>query len=116
MKFKIYQMKNNIRMRYVRYTSLETAARKVPDLSLKDYNMVWEGETDTKGEILHSLILEHIVQTFNLNPPLEFVWDIKTRSVSVSNIIELDGVFYYIDPFGFTELTIDDKERIEAKQ
>lgn len=63
-------------------------------LSLDFYNKVYEGETD--GD------LDDIYTQFNINRPADF----KGHSLSTSDIVELDGKFFYCDSFGWEEVTL----------
>jgi len=50
--------------------------------------------------------LDILYDRYNLFPPADY----HGRSVSVSDIIILDGVYYYVQPTGFTKLTPADLE------
>lgn len=65
---------------------------------LSDYNKVWEGEfyTDNLNRIFYLLNIE--------DKPAGY----KGTSLSTSNIIEVDGVYHYVDDFGFVTLLAED--------
>ena len=58
------------------------------------YKKMWEGETD--GETAED-VLEKLYMTFNVDRPEGF----EGHSLSVSDVIRLDGDDYYINPYGF---------------
>ena len=58
------------------------------------YKKMWEGETD--GETTE-IILEGLFEKFNVDRPEGFMG----HSLSVSDIIRLDGDDWYINPYGF---------------
>lgn len=60
------------------------------------YDLVFDGEVDADGP-------EEIYTIFNLDQPDGFVG----RSMSVSDIIEDDGHFYFCDSIGFEEVEFD---------
>ena len=70
--------------------------------NFKDYTLVYEGEvpeTDTSKP--DTYILEMLFIKFNIARPEDF----KGHSLSVSDIVELDGKYYYCDNVGWTEIT-----------
>lgn len=57
-----------------------------------NYRQVYEGVTE--------LGLDGLYQKFNIDRPADFFG----HSMSVSDIVILDGTAYYVDDFGFAEL------------
>lgn len=100
-KVKIYQLnsKNEV-ARNLMFTSYRMA-KKYTSIDL--YNMVWEGEFPSTYE------LDDIFCTFNINHPKDF----RGHSLSVSDVVEVDGKFYYCDSCGWALL--DWNEPIEYK-
>lgn len=88
-KVKIYQIKDIQNTPYV-FMSWNYAKDK---FNMDDYNLVAEFETGAT--------LDTIFEWGN-NDRLQ--QHFKMRSLSVSDIIEVDGVKYYIDNFGFVEI------------
>ena len=96
----IYQLKATDRNRVVRFQSLAnyTSERGTPNAA--DYDRVYEytalripgSDTET--------VLEHVFREFNLHKPPDF----KGHSLSVSDVVTLDGVAYYVDVYGFKRL------------
>ena len=63
------------------------------------YNKVYEGEVENKGNIMATL--EDLFFIFNMSRPSDF----RGHSLSVSDVVYLDGKYYYCDSFGYKELT-----------
>ena len=66
-------------------------------IDLDDYKVVYEGELDYP-EMPNAL--EKLFEIFNIRRPEDF----KGRSMSVSDIVEVDGKNYYCDAAGWVEL------------
>lgn len=92
-KVKIYQIKD------IAKTPYAFREYNKEQFSLDDYELVMEEDyrvtENTKED------LEYIFQMGN-NP--EFTKKYGIRSVSVSDVIELDGKKYYVNNFGYKEL------------
>lgn len=80
--------------------------RKGRTVDISEYDKVYSGYTDinnnTEEDIAESL--EMLYQNFNINKPSDY----KGRSMSMSDIVELD-IFgkirrFYVDFIGFTEI------------
>ena len=66
-------------------------------IDLDDYEVVYEGELDYP-EMPNAL--EELFKIFNIKIPEDF----KGRSMSISDIVEIDGKNYYCDFVGWDEL------------
>lgn len=67
--------------------------------NLDDYKVVYEGELDSTAEPEQAL--EDLFVTFNVNHPADF----KAHSLSVSDLVELEGVgTYYCDSVGWEKV------------
>jgi hypothetical protein len=95
MKYKLLQIKDWENNPYV-FRGFSIAQKK--NFSLTDYEVMYEGEID--GYNLN-YTLEKLFDIFNMSHPEDF----KGRSMSVSDVVELDGKMYYCDDFGFKEIT-----------
>ena len=94
MEYKIYQLANNeegYRYMFRHYRENRVAQRDL-------YEVVYTGTVEEVGSPL--AVLESLFTKFNIDHPADF----KGHSLSVSDIVELDGKFYYCDSFGFVEL------------
>lgn len=95
-KFKILQIKDIDKCNYS--FSGYTSAKKL-GFSLNDYEVVYENEINCVDAYD---TLESLFYIFNNDRPSDF----KRRSMSVSDIVELDGKYYYTDTFGFEEINL----------
>ena len=68
------------------------------EFNFSDYNLIYEGEVEVEDV---NKTLEDLFTKFNINRPADF----KGHSLSVSDIVELDGKYYYCDNVGWTEIT-----------
>ena len=90
MKYKIYQLdKNHEDYLFRRYNE---------NAKLSWYNEVYVGEISPKANIFATL--EELFFIFNMQHPADF----KGHSLSVSDVVELDGKYWYCDSFGYVEL------------
>lgn len=76
---------------------------KLNEFSLDDYSEVWHGEKDADTDI--NMLLEELFEEFNLRHPFGY----RGRSLSCSDIVVIDSdssmKYYYIDRFGFKDIT-----------
>ena len=93
MKYKIKQIKDirNCGYAFMHYNWCKD------QINLDDYEVVYEGELEC-SEI--SEALEELFEIFNIRHPEDF----KGRSLSVSDIVEVDCENYYCDAAGWKEL------------
>ena len=93
MKYKIKQIKDIRNCEYA-FSHYDWCKDKI---NLDDYEVVYEGELEC-SEI--SDALEELFEIFNVRRPEDF----KGRSMSVSDIVEVNGDNYYCDAFGWVKL------------
>ena len=62
---------------------------------INQYKKVYEGEVQEEKNLLHTL--ETIFRIFNLNHPFDF----HGSSLSVSDVVNVDGINYYCDDYGW---------------
>ena len=93
MKYKIKQIKDveNCAYAFKRYEWAKNV------LDLNDYEVVYEGELDYP-EMPN--VLEELFKIFNVKRPKDF----ERRSMSISDVVEIDGKNYYCDFVGWEEL------------
>lgn len=101
-KIEIYQLKANDQNRAVRWQSLAnyTAEKGAPNVA--DYNCVYKCTTAGLGlaNAPESRLKEEIFRVFNIDKPADF----RGHSLSVSDVVVLDGMAYYVDVYGFKKL------------
>ena len=93
MKYKIKQIKDAENCEYT-FEHYNWCKDKI---SLDDYEVVYEGELDYP-EMPDAL--EELFDIFNIRRPNDF----EGRSMSVSDIVEVDGENYYCDAVGWVKL------------
>ena len=69
-----------------------------------NYKKVYEGEIDGEGKTTWE-ILDRLFTKFNNFRPNDF----KGHSLSTSDVVILDGVWYYCDSFGWVDVKNDKK-------
>lgn len=98
--FEIYQLDNVEKNRKRFFTSTEHQRTLGLDPAEGVYKKMWEDRIDfIEGEVTID-ILERIFSKFNLNRPEGF----EGHSLSISDIIKMDGVCWYIEPYGFSRI------------
>jgi len=65
--------------------------------NLNDYEVVYEGDIQGDNEFA---ALEELFEMFNIRHPEDF----RGHSLSVSDVVELDGTNYYCDSAGWKKL------------
>ena len=93
MKYKIKQIKDVDNCEY----SFKYCEQCKDKIDLKDYEVAYEGELDCP-EVSNTP--EELFKIFNIKIPEDF----KGRSMSISDIVEIDGKNYYCDFVGWVEL------------
>ena len=98
MRVKVYQINSNRDVRSEKFNSYENVIEKSPTKAIDPsiYDEVLNAEVDVEG-------LESLYQLLNCEGhPLH-----RGHSLSVSDIVENDGKFFYCQPVGFQEIEFD---------
>lgn len=74
-------------------------ATETIDLDL--YSIVYESEVEVVSGVEPIRVLEQLFELFNINHPVDY----RGRSMSVSDLVELEDRFYYCDSIGFVDVT-----------
>lgn len=93
MKYKILQIKN-LRDCDYSFDGWKWAKDK---FNIDDYEEVYHGEKEGDNPFA---VLEDLFVEFNINHPIDF----RGHSLSVSDVVELDGKHYYCDSCGWVEI------------
>lgn len=101
MKFQILQLKSTPELRNYMFTSMSLLEKLNLKVDLNNYNEVYVDDLYSSIFSKNIDILEEIYQKFNMGQKPE---SYKGHSLSVSDIVVLDGVNYYVDSFGFIKL------------
>ena len=94
MKFKLFQLRHEedtIR----KYGFMDFDFAQEHGFSIEDYEVTYEGEIEAGRYIEETL--ENIWVKFNINRPEDF----RGHSLSVSDIVQINGHFYYVEGIGF---------------
>ena len=104
MRFAIYQAPVEEKFVFMNYDFAQAAVEDFSDNWENHYEKVYESdyedEEDISGEVYHPEVLEALFEIFNLNHPDDY----EARSLSVSDIVVLEGKVYYCDSFGWKEM------------
>lgn len=95
--YKIKQLPHGTPYKFYWYDLAVKTGFNPKDIS--DYIEVYSGQVKKKKTVEDTL--EELFMLFNLNHPKDY----KSHSLSVSDIIELDGINYFVDGCGFKPLT-----------
>ena len=96
MKLKIYQINMEQDENRVKFRGLEEAGKYGNGVNPAIYTKVFDGEVECKN-------LEDVFQKFNTDIPPEY----DGEALSVSDVIETDGAFYFCDDVGFKKIDFD---------
>ena len=99
-KIEIYQLKPDIRNRSVWFQSLANFSAVKGSPKAADYDRVYEYTALSIPGSDTETVLEHVFRTFNIEKPRDF----RGHSLSVSDVVVLDGVAYYVDVCGFKRI------------
>lgn len=98
MRFKLYQLKD---IKNCNYAFMWYSAAIKHGFSFDDYELVYEGNIQAGRYIEDTL--ENIFVRFNIARPSDF----HGHSMSMSDIVEIGGEFYYTDDSGFKKISND---------
>lgn len=101
MKLQILQLKSTPELRNYMFTSMSLLEKLNLKVDLNNYNKVYVDDLYSSIFSKNIDILEEIYQKFNVGQKPE---SYKGHSLSVSDIVVLDGFNYYVDSFGFIKL------------
>lgn len=90
MKYQLLQLTKRNDYRFMNYRFA-----KEHGFNLNDYELVYEGEIKDNNN--YSEVLENLFTKFNINRPEDF----KGHSMSMSDIVVLNGQKFYCDSIGF---------------
>lgn len=96
-KIKIYQLPTEHEAKFRDFESVKEEGI-MPQID--DYAMVWESLVDFGLVESTEAQLDVVFRCLNFNHPQDF----KGHSLSVSDVVEMDGKFYYCDDMGWEEL------------
>ena len=98
-KFKVYQLPVEHEAKFM---GLEFVTNHDIMLKLEDYKLVGESEIYPKASTSVTTMLDDIYTTLNT---CRCDW-FHGHSLSVSDVVEIDGKYYYCDSFGWEEVSL----------
>lgn len=110
--FTIFQLnENNNEAHNFMYMGYYFIKKHNMKLTLDLYNKVYEGNIAYTTEQSETNILDEIYRTFNMAHPADF----KGHSLSTSDIVLMDGKYFYCDSYGWTEVKFEQpKEQVKV--
>lgn len=99
--YKILQLDNS--KESLIYDKLFTSWNELGGLNrfdINDYETVYEGEIESSDYFNYFELLDELFSIFNREHPIGF----KGHSLSVSDVVCIDGTFWYCDSFGWVEI------------
>lgn len=87
--------------RFIMFSGLEMLKTLGLTLSHDTYKQVYEGQHVTSSEDVND-ILDELFADFNIRKPKEF----KGHSLSTSDMVKMDGKYYYCDDYGLAEMKL----------
>ena len=91
MKIKLYQLPKGNKKIFLSYAYIKEEMKE--EIKLSEYELVFDGEVEGSD-------IEDVFFLFNVNHPEGYTG----RSMSVSDIVEINGTYYFCDAFGFKKL------------
>lgn len=111
-KITVYQVNDEApQAHYLMFSSLDLVHKMGLKVTRDNYTIVWQGEVEDKGDA--DATLEGVFHLLNVGQKPE---GYKGHSLSVSDIIEMDGKFYYTDDYGFEEIQFGSTTQPKAKK
>jgi hypothetical protein len=112
--FKIYQLNNSKEARNIKFMNYEFLVENKINLSLNLYNEVYAGEVGGRDEFYDNTpeLCDYLFHKFNMNRPADF----KGHSLSTSDIIEIEGKYYYCDDYGWKKVDMEAKPKKTYKR
>ena len=101
--YKIYQLdanNENVRLDGKLFKDWDMLNRTCGFCFNWEYKLVWEDGIEVDENVSSEEILDDLFFIFNQNHPKNYYG----RSMSVSDVVELDGIKYYCDSFGWVKI------------
>ena len=95
--FRVYQIRKNVDDRYYKvFEPYDRLIKHFGKVDFNDYHCIYKGLCKKESK------LDDIYRMCNLNHPVGYAG----HSLSVSDIVDMDGKYYYCDSVGWKELDI----------
>ncbi len=96
---RVLQLKETKETRFLLFASLDLVKKINLEVKKENYNPVWESKMEVDKERIFATLED--IYSMCQSPKMQ---DYKGHSLSVSDMIEVDGVCYYCNPFGFVRM------------
>jgi hypothetical protein len=96
-KYELWQLRLTDKNRKKMFMSFKVLGEMGIRPQIGDYELIYSGEVGA-GDTYEAIA--KVFRIFNINIPADF----NGHSASVSDVIKINGRYYYIDPFGFKEV------------
>lgn len=106
MKIKIYQINSERDEQRASFQNFERMNRYGIKFDSSVYDCVYDGNVDAEG-------LEDVFYIFNIGDidRIENPASFRGHSLSVSDVVEVDGKFFFCDSFGWKEIPFEQQEK-----
>ena len=99
MTYTIYQVKNTSECDKYRFANVRDLSANSLEISRGNYDRIYTGDIEDHGQG-HELMLEYLFTCFNMKRPDDF----RGHSMSVSDVVELDGQAFYCNSFSWVPI------------
>lgn len=103
MQIKIYQIDENKDLKAVMFTEHEQHVKRMGKVVKDIYKEIFHGEVNVPETDINR-VLDYVYYLFNVR--VDKFPDYKGHSLSVSDVVIVDGVAYYVNTFDFVKLEI----------
>lgn len=100
--YQIWQMKKGDELHYCRFENYETAKKAKPELNLSNYELVYDDDIRVDDGLSDIQMLDLLYAKFNEGSQIPN--DFKGHSLSVSDLVNIEGNYYYIQDIGYKQL------------
>ena len=102
--YSVFQIKHSEECRRTKFVPLGELKNKGVKLAMSMYDKIYDGKVEDTGDISHTL--ENIFVALNVGKKPD---GYRGHSLSISDVVLMDGVYYYVDIIGFKEIKFDEK-------
>ena len=102
--YSVFQIKRTEECRRSKFVPLGELKNKGVELAMSMYDKVYDGKIEDTGDLDRTL--ENIFYNLNVGHKPE---GYRGHSLSISDLVLMDGVYYYVDIIGFKKIDFDEK-------
>lgn len=109
--YSVYQIKRTEECRRSKFVPLGELKNKGVELTMSMYDKVYDGKIEDTGDLNRTL--ENVYVKLNVGQKPE---GYRGHSLSISDLVLMDGVYYYVDIIGFKKIDFDKKPVRQSKK